>query len=69
MLRTENGRQYGLDLFNTADVTGISRVTRVSITDDSLYEGDGSGSCPGIGTQVFSVSALSNYSDVTTVIS
>ena len=67
LLRTENGRQYGIDLFNTADVTGISRATRVSITDDSLYEGDGSGSCPGIGTQVFSVSALSNYSNVTTV--
>ena len=67
LLRTENGRQYGLDIFRTADVTGISRATRVSITDDTLYEGDGSGSCPGIGTQVFAVTGASSYSNVTTV--
>ena len=67
LLRTENGRQYGLDIFRTADVTGISRVTRIAITDDTLYEGDGSGSCPGIGTQVFAVTGASSYSNVTTV--
>ena len=67
LLRTENGRQYGLDIFRTADVTGISRATRISITDDTLYEGDGSGSCPGIGTQVFAVTGASSYSNVTTV--
>ena len=69
LLRTENGRQYGVDIFRTADVTGISRATRISITDDTLFEGDGSGSCPGIGTQVFAVTgaAGNNYSNVTTV--
>ena len=67
LLRTENGRQYGLDIFRTADVTGISRVTRIAITDDTLDEGDGSGSCPGIGTQVFAVTGASSYSNVTTV--
>jgi len=67
LLRTENGRQYGLDIFRTADVTGISRATRIAITDDTLYEGDGSGSCPGIGTQVFAVTGASSYSNVTTV--
>jgi len=55
LLRTENGRQYGIDVFRTADVTTLSRATRIKISDDTLYEGDGSGSCPGIGTQVFSV--------------
>ncbi len=67
LLRTENGRQYGIDIFRTADVTGISRATRISITDDTLFEGDGSGSCPGIGTQVFAVTGASSYSSVTTV--
>ena len=55
LLRTENGRQYGIDVFRTADVTTLTRATRIKISADTLYEGDGSGSCPGIGTQVFSV--------------
>ena len=55
LLRTENGRQYGVDIFSTADVTTLTRATRIKISDDTLFEGDGSGSCPGIGTQVFSV--------------
>ena len=67
LLRTENGRQYGLDVFRTADVTGVSRATRISISDDTLYEGDGSGSCPGIGTQVFAVTGAGSYSGTTTV--
>jgi len=67
ILRTENGRQYGMDVFRTADVTVASRATRISITDDTLYEGDGSGTCPGIGTQVFAVTGASSYSGVTTI--
>ena len=67
LLRTENGRQYGLDVFRTADVTAVSRATRVAITSDNLAEVDGTGSCPGIGTQVFSVTGAGSYSDVTTV--
>jgi len=67
LLRTENGRQYGLDVFRTADVTGVARATRIAISDDTLYEGDGSGTCPGIGTQVFSVTGASSYSGTTTV--
>ena len=55
LLRTENGRQYGVDVFRTADVTTLTRATRIKISADTLFEGDGSGSCPGIGTQVFSV--------------
>ena len=55
LLRTENGRQYGLDIFSTAAVTNLSRATRIKIQSDNLDEGDGTGHCPGIGTQVFSV--------------
>ncbi len=67
LLRTENGRQYGIDVFRTADVSAVSRATRISITSDTLFEGDGSGTCPGIGTQVFAVTGASSYSSVTTV--
>ena len=67
LLRTENGRQYGMDVFKTADVTVVSRATRISISNDDLAEEDGTGSCPGIGTQVFSVTAASSYSGTTTV--
>ena len=61
LLRTENGRQYGVDVFRTDAVTDVSRATRVKIAFDSLYEGDGSGSCPGIGTEVFSVDGNSAF--------
>jgi len=67
LLRTENGRQYGLDVFSATTVSAVSRATRVSITNDNLFEGNGSGSCPGIGTQVFAVTGASSYSSVTTV--
>ena len=55
LLRTENGRQYGIDVFRTADVTTLTRATRIKIQSDTLDESDGTGTCPGIGTQVFSV--------------
>jgi len=67
LLRTENGRQYGIDIFRTADVTVVSRATRVAITSDDLAEDDGTGHCPGIGTQVFAVTGASSYGSVTTV--
>ena len=53
LLRTENGRQYGLDLNNSTVVTTLKRATRVKIQSDNLDEGNGTGHCPGIGTQVF----------------
>ena len=55
LLRTENGRQYGLNVFNTDTASVRKRATRLKIESDTLFEGGGSGPCPGIGTQVFSV--------------
>jgi hypothetical protein len=55
LLRTENGRQYGLNLFNNANVTTLNRATRIKINSNTLDESDGTGSCPGIGTEVFSI--------------
>ena len=57
LIRTENGRQYGIDLNNSTHVTTVKRATRLKIESDTLYEGDGSGTCPGVGTQVFSVTS------------
>ena len=55
LLRTENGRQYGLNVYNDATVQTLNRATRIKIQSDNLDETDGSGDCPGIGTEVFSV--------------
>ena len=55
LLRTENGRQYGLNVSNDSTVQTLNRATRIKIQSDNLNEADGSGDCPGIGTAVFSV--------------
>ena len=56
LLRTENGRQYGINLHGSnTQVTTVNRATRLKIQSDTLDESDGTGHCPGIGTQVFSV--------------
>ena len=75
LLRSENGRQYGLNISSpTADFTTnennhstLKRATRVKIDSDTLSEVGGTGTCPGIGTQVFSVTAASSYSDTSIV--
>ena len=61
LLRTENGRQYGVNINNGSTVTTLTRATKIKITDNSYDEGDGSGHCPGIGTEVFAVTAKSSY--------
>ena len=65
LLRTENGRQYSLNINNddtsTADVT-IKVATRVKIASTTQSTAGGTGHCPGIGTQVFSVTAAGSYS-------
>ena len=61
LLRTENGRQYGVNINNGSTVTTLTRATKIKITGNSYDEGDGSGHCPGIGTEVFAVTAKSSY--------
>ena len=54
LLRTENGRQYGLNIHDgTATETSLVKATRVKIDSTTLATGWGTGNCPGIGTQVF----------------
>ena len=55
LTRTENGRQYGINLYNNSTTTTLNRATRIKIQSHTLDETDGSGHCPGIGTEVFSV--------------
>ena len=62
LLRTENGRQYGVNINNGTGVTTVTRATKIKITDHSFDESDGSGHCPGIGTEVYAVTAKSSYS-------
>ena len=64
LIRTENGRQYGINIFDdtsTNNLTTVKRATKVKITGNSYDETDGSGHCPGIGTEVFAVTAKSSY--------
>ena len=64
LIRTENGRQYGINIFDsssTGNLTTVKRATKVKITGNSYDETDGSGHCPGIGTEVFAVTAKSSY--------
>lgn len=64
LIRTENGRQYGINIFDstsTGNLTTLKRATKIKITGNSYDESDGSGHCPGIGTEVFAVTAKGSY--------
>ena len=61
LLRTENGRQYGVNINSGTAVTTLTRATKIKITGHDFDEGDGSGHCPGIGTEVYAVTAKSSY--------
>ena len=67
LLRTENGRQYGVNINNCTTVTTVKRATKIKITANSFDEGDGSGHCPGIGTEVYAVTAAGSYGATTNV--
>ena len=53
LLRTENGRQYGLNIYNSDSTTAVERATKIEISANTYDETDGTGHCPGIGTGVF----------------
>ena len=64
LTRTENGRQYAANIYDsssTNNLTTVTRATKIKITGNNFDETDGSGSCPGIGTEVYSASASSVY--------
>ena len=71
LLRTENGRQYGLNIYDasaTGNLTTVKRATKIKITDNSYDEGDGSGHCPGIGTEVYAATAAGSYTSTTGIV-
>ena len=41
LLRTENGRQYGLNIYSSETTTALTRATRIKILSDTLDEGSG----------------------------
>ena len=53
LLRTENGRQYGLDIFDSATVTTSVVLHVIKISLDTLMNLMAQ-VLPGMGTQVFS---------------
>ena len=55
ILRTENGRQYSMNVYNAETTSTIKRATMLKINSNTLATGGDTGHCPGIGTQVFSV--------------
>ncbi|OUU22630.1 MAG: hypothetical protein CBC08_00015 [Flavobacteriaceae bacterium TMED48] len=64
--RTENGRQYGMNLYNNNTETSFTRATRIQILSDTLDESGGTGQCRGIGIQTFSCTAASSYTGTNT---
>ena len=54
LLRTENGRQYALNIYDSDATTTIQTATRMKHTSNDLGTGKNSGQCKGIGTQVYS---------------
>jgi hypothetical protein len=72
LLRTENGRQYGINIYDSSadssNLTTVKRATKVKITGNSYDESDGSGHCPGIGTEVYAVTAAGSYGATTNVV-
>ena len=66
LIRTENGRQYGMNIYDsssTGNLTTVKRATKLKITGNSFDESDGSGHCPGIGTEVYAVTAAGSYTN------
>ena len=71
LLRTENGRQYGINIYDssaTSSLTTVKRATKVKITGNNYDEGDGSGHCPGIGTEVYAATAAGSYGATSNIV-
>ena len=70
LLRTENGRQYSLNIATPAATAddNLKVATRVKVASDNLSEVQGTGHCPGIGTQVFSVDSVVEHTIPTSAV-
>jgi hypothetical protein len=68
LLRTENGRQYGININNGTTVTTVKRATKIKVTGNDFDEGDGSGHCPGIGTEVYAATAAGSYTSSSNIV-
>ena len=75
LLRTENGRQYGINIYDStatanlpSSLTTVKRATKIKITGNNYDESDGSGHCPGIGTEVYAVTAANSYGATSNVV-
>ena len=64
LLRTENGRQYSLNIYADETASTLKTATRIKIKSDDVPAGTvhGQGHCPAIGTDVFKVNHASNGS-------
>ena len=62
LLRTENGRQYGLNIYANETQVGLLTATRIKIQSDTVPSAQthGHGHCPAIGQEVFKVNHASN---------
>jgi len=63
ILRTENGRQYGLNLYDNETTSQMKRATSIQLAGDNLATGGGTGTCRAIGTQVFYVDTGNTYNN------
>jgi len=68
LMRTENGRQYGININNGTTVTTVKRATKIKVTGNSFDETDGSGHCPGIGTEVYAATAAGSYTSSSNIV-
>ena len=82
LLKAENGRQYAFNVYNKEDTFTYERATSIEFggegdsddmsngglleRNDTLFDGDGSGACRGIGTQVFTYNGHQTTGNATT---
>ena len=62
LLRTENGRQYSLNIYADETQSTLKTATRIKIESDNVPGGNthGQGHCPAIGNDVFKANHASN---------
>ena len=66
LVKTENGRQYGLNISTDDTTQSLSTATRIEISSDNLESAaePAYGHCPGVGTKVFNVNGSSGQKNL-----